>query len=159
MVVALLLAANSGAARGHCWGWESLEKNHDLNYKGFSSELVADKRTRKARNKIREYDSKRLLKQHFKRFFAYDLPTKSAQVMESTDFNELVENEPWLLSQKLVVKPDMLFGKRGKSGLVGLNLDFAQVTTFVKERLSKEEKKRPHGFEIFKLVSEPSFLW
>lgn len=32
----------------------------------------------------------------------------------------------------------MLFGKRGKSGLVALNLDFAQVATFVKERLGKE---------------------
>jgi len=37
-----------------------------------------------------------------------------------------------------VVKPDMLFGKRGKSGLVALNLDFADVATFVKERLGKE---------------------
>lgn len=32
----------------------------------------------------------------------------------------------------------MLFGKRGKSGLVALNLDFAQVVDFVKERLGKE---------------------
>ena len=60
------------------------------------------------------------------------------QVTESTDFNELAQNEPWLSSMKLVVKPDMLFGKRGKSGLVALNLDLAQVATFVKERLGKE---------------------
>ena len=60
------------------------------------------------------------------------------QVTESTDFNELAQNEPWLSSTKLVVKPDMLFGKRGKSGLVALNLDLAQVATFVKERLGKE---------------------
>lgn len=52
--------------------------------------------------------------------------------------NELAEKEPWLSSSKLVVKPDMLFGKRGKSGLVALNLDFAQVAIFVKERLGKE---------------------
>jgi ATP citrate (pro-S)-lyase len=39
---------------------------------------------------------------------------------------------------KLVVKPDMLFGKRGKSGLVALNLDIAQVKEFVKERLGVE---------------------
>lgn len=57
---------------------------------------------------------------------------------ESTDFNELAEKEPWLNSSKLVVKPDMLFGKRGKSGLVALNLDLSQVATFVKERLGKE---------------------
>ncbi|KAG6598225.1 ATP-citrate synthase alpha chain protein 1 [Cucurbita argyrosperma subsp. argyrosperma] len=91
-----------------------------------------------ARKKIREYDSKKLLKEHFKRISGRELPIQSAQVTESTDFNELVEREPWLSSSKLVVKPDMLFGKRGKSGLVALNLDLAQVAGFVKERLGKE---------------------
>ena len=32
----------------------------------------------------------------------------------------------------------MLFGKRGKSGLVALNMDLAQVVSFVKEHLGKE---------------------
>lgn len=50
----------------------------------------------------------------------------------------MVNQEPWLSSMKLVVKPDMLFGKRGKSGLVALNLDFAQVVEFVKKRLGVE---------------------
>jgi len=49
-----------------------------------------------------------------------------------------VNKEPWLSSTKLVVKPDMLFGKRGKSGLVALNLDMAQVSEFVKGRLGVE---------------------
>lgn len=39
---------------------------------------------------------------------------------------------------KLVVKPDMLFGKRGKSGLVALNLDLAEIAEFVKTRLGSE---------------------
>lgn len=60
------------------------------------------------------------------------------QITESTDFTELVNQEPWLSSMKLVVKPDMLFGKRGKSGLVALNLDFAQVVEFIKKRLGVE---------------------
>lgn len=57
---------------------------------------------------------------------------------EDTDFVELTNKEPWLSSTRLVVKPDMLFGKRGKSGLVALNLDIAQVADFVKARLGKE---------------------
>lgn len=57
---------------------------------------------------------------------------------ESTEFTELTNQEPWLSSTKLVVKPDMLFGKRGKSGLVALNLDLAQVAEFVKTRLGVE---------------------
>ncbi|KAJ8424611.1 hypothetical protein Cgig2_009671 [Carnegiea gigantea] len=91
-----------------------------------------------ARKKIREYDSKRLLKQHLKRLAGIDLPICSAQVTESTDFTQLVNEQTWLSSSRLVVKPDMLFGKRGKSGLVGLNLDLAQVAEFVKERIGKE---------------------
>lgn len=59
---------------------------------------------------------------------------------ESTDLNELADKETWLSSGKLVVKPDMLFGKRGKSGLVGLNLDLAEVFIFVKKCLGKEVK-------------------
>lgn len=61
-----------------------------------------------------------------------------SQVTQSTDFTELTNQEPWVSSTKLVVKPDMLFGKRGKSGLVALNLDIAQVAVFVKERLGVE---------------------
>ncbi|KAJ6725616.1 ATP-CITRATE SYNTHASE [Salix purpurea] len=108
-----------------------------------------------ARKKIREYDSKRLLKEHFKRFSGSDLPIKSAQVTESTDFNELAEKEPWLSSAKLVVKPDMLFGKRGKSGLVALNLDLDQVAEFVQQRLGKEVEMGGCKGPITTFIIEP----
>ncbi|KAJ9556870.1 hypothetical protein OSB04_011484 [Centaurea solstitialis] len=99
-----------------------------------------------ARKKIREYDSKRLLKQHLKRLSGIDLQICSAQVNASTDFIELTDKEPWLSSTKLVVKPDMLFGKRGKSGLVALNLDVAQVADFVKARLGVEVRAKIGDF-------------
>nr|GLL49974.1 ATP-citrate synthase alpha chain protein 1 [Ipomoea trifida] len=108
-----------------------------------------------ARKKIREYDSKRLLKEHFKRLGGYDLAIKSAQVTESTDLNELVDKEPWLSSTKLVVKPDMLFGKRGKSGLVALKLDLAEVAVFVKERLGKEVEMGGCKGPITTFIVEP----
>ncbi|KMT07221.1 hypothetical protein BVRB_6g148560 [Beta vulgaris subsp. vulgaris] len=108
-----------------------------------------------ARKKIREYDSKRLMKEHYKRIAGSQLPIKSAQITESTDLNELVANEPWLSSEKLVVKPDMLFGKRGKSGLVALNLDFAQVADFVKERLGKEVEMGGCKGPITTFIVEP----
>lgn len=44
----------------------------------------------------------------------------------------------------------MLFGKRGKSGLVALNLDFDQVKEFVKERL---------GVEVVQLQFFPLLPW
>ena len=54
-----------------------------------------------------------------------------------TNFVELLDANPWLKTTKLVVKPDMLFGKRGKHDLVGLNLDFAGVEAFIKARMGK----------------------
>ena len=59
------------------------------------------------------------------------------QVRADTNFVELLDANPWLKSTKLVVKPDMLFGKRGKHDLVGLNLDFAGVEAFIKARMGK----------------------
>ncbi|KAK4399711.1 ATP-citrate synthase alpha chain protein 1 [Sesamum angolense] len=108
-----------------------------------------------ARKKIREYDSKRLLKEHFERISGSELEIKSAQVTESTDLNELVDKEPWLSSTKLVVKPDMLFGKRGKSGLVALNLDLAGVAAFVKDRLGKEVEMGGCRGPITTFIVEP----
>ncbi|CAD5315937.1 unnamed protein product [Arabidopsis thaliana] len=108
-----------------------------------------------ARKKIREYDSKRLVKEHFKRLSGQELPIRSVQINQETDLNELVEREPWLSSEKLVVKPDMLFGKRGKSGLVALNLDFADVATFVKERLGKEVEMSGCKGPITTFIVEP----
>ncbi|RZC88225.1 hypothetical protein C5167_016026 [Papaver somniferum] len=108
-----------------------------------------------ARKKIREYDSKRLLKEHLKRLAGIQLDISSVQVSEKTDFTELTNKEPWLSSTKLVVKPDMLFGKRGKSGLVALNLDLAQVAPFVKERLGVEVEMGGCKAPITTFVVEP----
>ncbi|KAJ6928523.1 hypothetical protein NC652_012594 [Populus alba x Populus x berolinensis] len=108
-----------------------------------------------ARKKIREYDSKRLLKEHLKRLSGIDLQICSAQVTEGTDFTELTNKEPWLSSTKLVVKPDMLFGKRGKSGLVALNLDLAQVAEFVKARLGAEVEMGGCKAPITTFIVEP----
>ncbi|XP_011023850.1 PREDICTED: ATP-citrate synthase alpha chain protein 2-like isoform X2 [Populus euphratica] len=108
-----------------------------------------------ARKKIREYDSKRLLKEHLKRLSGIDLLIRSAQVTQGTDFTELTNQEPWISSTKLVVKPDMLFGKRGKSGLVALNLDLAQVADFVKARLGVEVEMGGCKAPITTFIVEP----
>ena len=63
--------------------------------------------------------------------------TGAEQVRVSTSFVDLLDSNPWLKSSKLVVKPDMLFGKRGKHDLVGLNLDTNGVERFIKERMGK----------------------
>lgn len=72
-----------------------------------------------ARKKIREFDSKRLLKSHILKLLGLQLPLNVAQVRQDSDFVRLLEENPWMKQTKLVVKPDMLFGKRGKHDLVG----------------------------------------
>ena len=57
---------------------------------------------------------------------------------QATDYAELLGANQWLKSSRLVVKPDMLFGKRGKHDLVGLDLDFAGVEAFIKARMNKQ---------------------
>ncbi|KAH7307874.1 hypothetical protein KP509_22G080700 [Ceratopteris richardii] len=49
----------------------------------------------------------------------------------------------------------MLFGKRGKSGLVALNLDFTGVMAFVKDRLGKEVEMGGAKAPITTFIVEP----
>ncbi|KAK2078898.1 hypothetical protein QBZ16_002588 [Prototheca wickerhamii] len=93
-----------------------------------------------ARKKIREYNSKTLLKTHMARLAGLDLPIRVAQVKKDTNFGELVGEHPWLTQVQavpLVVKPDCLFGKRGKHDLVGLKLDLAGAEEFISQRMGK----------------------
>jgi len=91
-----------------------------------------------ARKKIREYDGKRLFAEHIKRLAGIDLQLLVALISSSQDFQKAVAENPWLKEQKLVAKPDVLFGKRGKNNLVLLNSDIKGVEEFVNERVGKE---------------------
>ncbi|XP_062994358.1 ATP-citrate synthase isoform X1 [Elgaria multicarinata webbii] len=63
---------------------------------------------------------------------------KYARVTPDTDWDRLIQEHPWLLTERLVVKPDQLIKRRGKLGLVGVNLDLDQVKAWLKPRLGKE---------------------
>ena len=78
-----------------------------------------------ARKKIREYNGKILLKTHLKGIWDKFRPL---QVTAETNWTELKAANPWVVDTKLVVKPDMLFGQRGKHDLVALNVSIADMT-------------------------------
>lgn len=63
---------------------------------------------------------------------------KYAQVTYDTDWDKLIQDHPWLLTEPLVVKPDQLIKRRGKLGLVGVNLNLDQVKSWLKPRLGHE---------------------
>jgi len=114
-----------------------------------------------ARKKIREFDGKRLFLRQLNDLRAkQSMPSAEAkfhlpclvQISESAlmenkhygtgqdsdFFGKLAGDNPWLLQKKLVVKPDMLFGKRGKSGLVQVSKEWDQVIEFVQARMGSE---------------------
>ncbi|XP_066554498.1 ATP-citrate synthase isoform X2 [Amia ocellicauda] len=63
---------------------------------------------------------------------------KYANVTAETDWDRLAQDHPWLLTEHLVVKPDQLIKRRGKLGLVGVNLDLQGVKEWLKPRLNRE---------------------
>src|SRR3989344_9578434 len=85
-----------------------------------------------ARVKIREFDAKKLLLEKLKQEYTAVL------VDSNTNLNTLSSKHSWLLNNKLVIKPDQLFGKRGKLGLVLLNADFQQAKEYLQQYLNKE---------------------
>jgi ATP-citrate lyase beta-subunit len=92
-----------------------------------------------AQRGIREFEGKKILFDGLAR----TIPSfkgkseKLALVKPDTDPKKLVKNHPWLLKEKLAAKPDQLFGKRGKHGLLCLNKDFKATWDWIAERMNK----------------------
>lgn len=115
---------------------------------------------------IREYDGKLLLAYHLLRVpVPNDTPslftpaaTKLAQINVNTSLlngpagafdaalkqqlDNLEQTHPWLLTDKLVAKPDQLIKRRGKHGLLTLNKDWSEARKWIEERAGKEIKVR-----------------
>jgi ATP-citrate lyase beta-subunit len=86
-----------------------------------------------AQRGIREYHGKKMLARHLDAYVEDGIGYDGKIVLVSSELN------PWLKSEKLVAKPDQLFGKRGKHGLVLVNKDFAETSAWIKERLGKKQ--------------------
>ena len=73
-----------------------------------------------AQRAIREYDAKHLLAEYLRKHkeLSYQYPDTMVMVTPEKSLLELAEEYPWLNKERLVVKPDQLFGKRAKNGLV-----------------------------------------
>uniref|UniRef100_A0A8D0CYL8 ATP-citrate synthase n=1 Tax=Sander lucioperca TaxID=283035 RepID=A0A8D0CYL8_SANLU len=87
---------------------------------------------------ISEQTGKEFLYKHICTSAAVQNRFQYANVTAETDFDRLAQDHPWLLTQRLVVKPDQLIKRRGKLGLVGVNLDLNGVREWLKSRFMKE---------------------
>lgn len=92
-----------------------------------------------AQRGIREYEGKKILFDGLAKYMPVfkGKSEKLALVRPDTDPKQLVKAHPWLLKEKLVAKPDQLFGKRGKHGLLCLNKDFKETWAWIAERMNK----------------------
>lgn len=85
---------------------------------------------------IREFDAKEILRRELPEVSggAVHISEKRILVTPETDWKELQETQSWITQEKLVAKPDQLFGKRGKHGLIGLNLDAREAQEWIAEK-------------------------
>ncbi len=93
-----------------------------------------------AQRGIREYDAKSMLAKYWSEYVSNDFSYTGKVVLVDPDtkLDSLPKKYPWLKKEKLVVKPDQLFGKRGKHGLLKLDASFDEATKWIKERMNKE---------------------
>lgn len=95
-----------------------------------------------AHKAIREFDGKKMIARWLhsrgRANGVYTVEDRFLQVGPGTSFKDLPENYPWLTTERLVVKPDQLIKRRGKSGLLLLNVGWDDVSAWVKERLGKK---------------------
>jgi len=109
-----------------------------------------------------EASGKHLLSTHLPTSTLYTLPpsmlcshTFTTQSETNTQFQQLEKQNPWLRTEKLVVKPDQLIKRRGKAGLLGLNLEWTNAKTWIIDRQGKEikVKKEKNTLALTRLTS------
>ena len=91
-----------------------------------------------AQRGIHEYCAKKILAKNLPNYLkAFKYPGKVALVTPDASLDTLSKTNSWLRKQKLVVKPDQLFGKRGKHKLLLLDASFSQANKWLKEHMNK----------------------
>lgn len=86
---------------------------------------------------VTEATAKSLLSRHLKTPQLKNR-NKFVSVTGSSDWSELCEDHSWMTKERLIVKPDQLIKRRGKLGLVELNVDVGGVKSWVGEKANKE---------------------
>ena len=92
-----------------------------------------------AQKGIREFDAKRMMSNALPDFSNGKIKFEANQVLigANTDLKKLEQENPWLKTEKLVAKPDQLFGKRGLNNLLYVNKSWKEVQEWIRERMNK----------------------
>jgi len=96
---------------------------------------------------IREYYGKQLIAKWLPEYSGGKHAVENKQVLITPDvldpttgssFETIAQDNPWLLTDKLVVKPDQLIKRRGKAGLLAVNKSWEEVQAWILERMQRE---------------------
>lgn len=104
---------------------------------------------------IREATGKDLINRHLKSPQLAHAKCRFATFTEETNWEDLVQQNPWLKTEKLVVKPDQLIKRRGKLGLIKVNTDFAGVKKWISERMGKDQEVGRAKGKLRNFIIEP----
>ncbi len=110
-----------------------------------------------ARRKIREFNSKKLLAEYLEKVSngKVKYSGRCIQVSPKSDMDALLKENSWLAETQLVVKPDMLFGKRGANNLVMLDGSWDDAKAFIKEKMGREVEIGKTKGAITHFIVEP----
>ncbi|DAB29605.1 MAG TPA: ATPase [Sulfurimonas sp. UBA12504] len=99
-----------------------------------------------AQKAIREYDAKSILAKHWDKYFPnFTYAYETVMVQNGLELAAIAKDKKWLNEKALVAKPDMLFGKRGKNGLVLFrdtkpgDVSLSKATSWIDEKSSTEQ--------------------
>merc|ERR1712048_672904 len=88
---------------------------------------------------IREYAGKKIMQALYPEDLGLKMCLVSPEILAKPDpWTTLSDENPWLLTEKLVAKPDQLVKRRGKHGLVYVNKTYEEVRKWIEERMQKE---------------------
>ena len=94
-----------------------------------------------AQRGIREFTAKKLIAENIGNYSnnKIELSSKLVLIGEGENLSDYTRKPgyEWLKEEKLVVKPDQLFGKRGKSGLLLLDASLEEADRFIAENMGK----------------------
>jgi succinyl-CoA synthetase beta subunit len=97
---------------------------------------------------IREFDAKSM-------FYSFLGVPYQGYLIQSQEDIGIFSGSTQLLDQSWVIKPDQLFGKRGKYGLVGVNLDITSIRDWYTERANREVEIKSQRGVLHTFLIEP----
>lgn len=103
---------------------------------------------------IREATGKDLINRHLASETAA-VKCRFAAVDPNTKFTDLIDANPWLKTEKLVVKPDQLIKRRGKLGLIAVNKGLPEVQKWISERMNNDQKIGAAVGKLRSFIIEP----